>query len=334
MRKSAVAALAFAATVATSASFGTTCHASQTIRLATIAPRTSTWGKVLDVWEKAIEAKTNGEIDLNIYYNAVQGDERTVVSKMKTGQLDGAALSSIGLSHVYRDVMVLQLPGVTNSWPLADLVRSMLHDPIEQGFRAEGFDLLSWGDIGLVYQFSKGVEVRNPNDLRGRRPMVYRNEPMAPLLFSLIGQVVPVPLDVTEVLPALQAGTVNVVAAPALAAEQLQWVPYLDHINDQPIVAAIGATLLRHEKLEAMPADVRALFSDMQRRAARAQSAKIRALDVEAKNRLMARMTVVTPSDDDKVEWYRVFLKAVKRLRNGVFSKGLIDQVLSITGKS
>jgi len=314
-------------------SFASSGGAAQTIRLATIAPRTSTWGKVLDAWQKAVESKTEGQIALNIYYNGVQGDERTVVSKMKTGELDAAALSSIGLSHVFRDVMVLQLPGVTNSWPLADLVRGMLKDPIEEGFRAQSFELLSWGDIGIVYQFSKGVEVRGPMDLRGKRPMVFRNEPMAPLLFSLIGQIVPVPLDVTEVLPALQAGTVNVIGGPALAAEQLQWVPYLDHINDQPIVAAIGATLMKQEKLEAMPADTRALFRDMQRRAARVQSERIRQLDMEAKDRLMKRMTVVTPSDDDKIEWYRVFLKAVKRLRNGVFSKPLIDQVLSITGK-
>src|SRR5690349_11236561 len=111
-----------------------TCSASavQTIRFATIAPRTSTWGKVLVAWEKAIREKTNGEIDLTIYYDGVQGEERNVVAKMKTGQLDAAALSSIGLSHIYHDVMVLQLPGVTNSWPLADLVRNMLKDPIEQ----------------------------------------------------------------------------------------------------------------------------------------------------------------------------------------------------------
>jgi TRAP-type C4-dicarboxylate transport system substrate-binding protein len=305
----------------------------QTIRFATIAPRASTWGKVLVAWERAVREKTNGEIDMNIYYNGVQGDERNVVSKMRTGQLDAAALTSIGLSNVYRDVMVLQLPGVTNSWPLADLVRNMLRDPIEQGFRAAGFELLSWGDIGLVYQLSKTAEVRKPTDLRGKRPMVYRNEPMAPLLFSLIGEVVPIPLDVMEVLPALRAGTVNVIGAPALAAEQLQWIPYLDHINDQPIVAAIGASLIKKERLDAMPADTRALFQDMQHRAARAETQRIRQQDTEARDRLMARMTIVRPSDDDKIEWYRVFLKAVKRLRNGIFSKNLIDEVLSITGK-
>lgn len=303
------------------------------VRIATIAPKNSTWGKVMGAWEKAVEAKTGEALDIMVYYNGVQGDEPNVVSKMRTGLLDGAALSAVGLSHVYRDVMVLQLPGVTNSWPLADLVRELIGEPIKQGFQAQGFELLAWGDVGLVYQMSKGIVVKNPADLRGRRPMVFRNEPMAPLLFSLVGGVVPVPLDVMEVLPALRAGSVNIVGAPALAAEQLQWTPYLDHINEQVIVAAIGGTLMKKDRLEAIPADTRSIFLDMQLRAARAQTEKIRALDAEAKQRLMEKMTIVTPSDDDKVEWYRVFLKAVKRLRNGVFSKPLIDKVLEITGK-
>jgi TRAP-type C4-dicarboxylate transport system substrate-binding protein len=307
--------------------------ATTSLRLATIAPRGSIWGRVLSVWERAVRDKTRGDVDLTVYYNGVQGDERTFVSKMRTGELDGAVLSAVGLSHVFRDVMVLQLPGVTNSWPLADLVRSLLGAPVEQGFREAGFELVSWGDIGLVYQMAKGAVVRSPADLRGRRPMVFRNEPMAPLLFSLIGQVVPVPLDITEVLPALRAGTVDVIGAPALAAEQLQWVPYVDHIDDQVIVAAIGGTLFKQASLDKLPADTRDLFGDMQRRAAKAQAERIRAEDAEARDRLMARMTVVHPSDEDKVEWYRVFLKAVKRLRNGMLSKVLIDRVLEITGK-
>jgi TRAP-type C4-dicarboxylate transport system substrate-binding protein len=308
-------------------------HAVETIRFATLAPKTSTWGKALGAWEKIVATKTHDEVQVQIYYNGVQGDEAAVVSKMRTGQLDGAALSGVGLSLVYRDVMVLQLPGVTNSWPLVDLVRSLLEEPMKQGFRQGGFELLAWGDIGLVYQMSRGVEVRRPSDLRGRRPMVWRNEPVGPLLFSLIGQVVPIPLDPTEVLPALRAGTIDIVAGPALAAEQLQWTPYLDHISEQVIVAAIGGTLMSTLRLEKFTPDTRALLEDLQRRVGKAQTERIRQLDAEAKNRLMQRMTVVRSSDDDKVEWYRVFLKAVRNLRHGVFSQTLIDRVLEITGK-
>jgi TRAP-type C4-dicarboxylate transport system substrate-binding protein len=154
------------------------------------------------------------------------------------------------------------------------------------------------------------------------------------MIFSLIGQVVPTPLDPTEVLPALRAGTVDIVAGPALAAEQLQWTPYLDHINDQVIVAAVGGTLVRTDRLDAIPEDLRVLFRDVGQRVARAEAERIRAYDAEARDRLMQKMTVVHPSDDDKVEWYRVFLKAVKRMRHGIFSQSLIDRVLEATGKS
>jgi TRAP-type C4-dicarboxylate transport system substrate-binding protein len=256
-----------------------------------------------------------------------------MVAKMRTGQLDGAALSAAGMSLIHRDVMVLQFPGVTNSWPLTDLVREMLGPRIRDGFSKKGFELVSWGDIGLVYQMSRGVSVRGPKDLRGRRPLVWRNEPIGPMIYSLIGQVVPIPLGTSEVLPALQAGTVDIVAAPALAAEQLQWTPFVDHISEQVIVSAISGTLMRKDRLEAIPADTRRILTEVQRRVAKAQSTLIRRLDQEAVERLRKRMTVVRASDDDKVEWYRVFLKAVRRLRQGYFSPDLVDRVLSITGK-
>jgi TRAP-type C4-dicarboxylate transport system substrate-binding protein len=328
---SSVRALAIVCAVVLGSRFAA---AGESIRLATLVPKASTWGKVLAVWQKAIETKTDGAVTLDIYYNAVQGDEKAMVAKMRTGLLDGAALSSVGMSVIYRDVMVLQLPGVTNSWPLVDLVRNMLKDPMEEGFRREGFEILGWGDIGLVYQMSKGVEVKRPTDLRGRRPLAWRNEPTAPIFFQLVGQVVSVPLDPTEVLPALRTGTVDILAAPALAAEQLQWVPYLDHINEQVIVAAIGGTLMKKSRLDALSPDTREMLRDMERRVSRVESERIRKLDVEARERLKQKMTVVHLSDDDRVEWYRVFLKAVKRMRYGIFSAPLIDRVLEITGKS
>src|ERR1700755_2756533 len=107
-------------------SFSPAAHAGQTLRIGTVAPRGSTWGKALAAWEKIVVEKTQGEVSLQVYYNAIQGDERTMVSKLRTGQLDGAALSSVGLSNVFYDVMVLQLPGVSNSWPLVDMLRNLM----------------------------------------------------------------------------------------------------------------------------------------------------------------------------------------------------------------
>lgn len=325
--------LLLALTLLAAATASRAARAGETLRLATVAPEASTWGKVLRVWEKVVAKKTHGDLDLRIYYNGIQGDEQAVVAKMRTGQLDGAALSSVGLSQIHRDVAVMQLPGVTNSWPLLDMVRALIGDEIEGLLRKKGFELLSWGDIGAVYQMSDGAAIRNPKDLRRHRPVVWRNEPVGPLIYSIIGQVVPVPLSPSEVLPALRAGTVEVIAAPVLAAEQMQWTPFVDHITDQIVVCATGGTVIRRDRLAAVPADTRQMLRQLQQKTAEIHNARIRKFDREALDRVEKRMTVVQQSDADRVDWYRVFLKAVKRMRHGLFSRDLIDRVLAMTGK-
>jgi TRAP-type transport system periplasmic protein len=106
-RIASVAALGFCLTAAGGA-FG----AEHTLRIATIAPKASSWGKVYAAWQKAVEKKTGDKLELQVYFNGVQGNEDAMVSKIKTGQLDGAAITAVGLSLLHKNVLVLQLPGV------------------------------------------------------------------------------------------------------------------------------------------------------------------------------------------------------------------------------
>jgi TRAP-type transport system periplasmic protein len=309
-----------------------TAEAKTKIRFSTLAPQNSSWGKVFSVWEKAVVQKTNGEIELEVYYNGVQGMEDSMVGKMKTGQLDGAALTTLGLSKINKDVMAMTLPWVINSWEKLDKVRPVIAPRFEKDFATRGFQVLGWGDVGLVYGFAKGFAVHKPSDIRGHRPLVWRNEPVGPIVYSLIGQITPVPLSVTEVLPALRSGTVDMISAPALAAEQLQWIPHLDHVTSEPVVTAVGATVFRNESIEAMPADLRNVFLAMQKRVGENQNARIRKLDLEAYERIKKRMTVVKIAGEDRKAWEQVAKQSLKRLAQGSFPKDLMKQVAELAG--
>ncbi len=304
-----------------------------TLRVATLAPRSSAWGKVFRVWQKAVDQKTKGRLGLDVYYNAVQGNEDSMVGKMKTGQLDGAALTSVGLSRIHKDVLVLQLPGVVDSWSALDKVRTAIAPELEKGFEKEGFVLVGWGDVGLVRQMSKGFAIRRPADLKGKRPAVWRNEPLGPLVYSKIGGVVPVPVSPPEVLPALRSGRINAVSAPALAAEQLQWASSLDHVARTPTVCAVGGTVFRKKAIDDLPADLRETFLDVQKQLGRANAKRIRKLDAEAFERFTKRMTVVETSETDRAEWRKLLVPAVKQLSGGTYPKHLVEQVLKLTGK-
>jgi TRAP-type C4-dicarboxylate transport system substrate-binding protein len=139
--------------------FGSPALAKHKLRIATLAPKSSSWGKVFRAWEKAIAQKSNNELELEVYYNAVQGNEDNMVGKMKTGQLDGAALTSVGLSQIHKDVLVQQLPGVVDSWDLLDKVRKAIGPDLDKKLEQAGFQVVGWGDIGLVRQMTRGFEL-------------------------------------------------------------------------------------------------------------------------------------------------------------------------------
>ena len=311
-----------------------TAHAAgHKLRMATMAPRSSSWGKLFRVWQRAIDKKTHGRLEVTVYYNGVQGGDDTMVGKMRSGQLDGAALTSVGLSRIYRDVMVLQLPGVVDSWSELDKVRAGLGSELEQGFQKKGFHLLGWGDVGLVRQMTRGFAVHRPADLRGHHPVVWRKEPMGPLVYSSIGQVMPVALGPLEVLPALRSHRVDVVSAPSLAAEQLQWAPYLDHIASTVSVCAIGGTVMRQKAIDDLPGDLRKIFFEMDARLQQLSAHRVRQADAASYQRLTRRMQVVTTTAADRAAWRKVLVRAVKRVAQGTYDPQLIKRVLQITGK-
>src|SRR5688500_13920574 len=114
--------------------FAPAAYAQEAITLGTVAPKQSIWGKVFSVWEKAVEKKSDGKLLLKVYYNGQQGDDGTMIGKLKAGQLDGAAVSSIGLAQIHKPVLALQMPGVFRTWAAFDKARDSVRGDFERAF--------------------------------------------------------------------------------------------------------------------------------------------------------------------------------------------------------
>lgn len=296
------------------------------LKVGTLVPRESPWGTVLRVWQRAVKEKTKGGVELELFWNGTQGDEPALVSKMKTGQLDGAVVSAVGLGIVDNDVNVLQMPGVFDGWAKLDKVREVLRPRFEKTFAAAGFELVGWGDIGLDRWMSKGFPIRVPEDLKGKRPWVWREDPILPPLFQLVG-VVPVPTSVPEALPELSTGNVNVFSVSALAAEQLQWAGRLDHVNLMVVAPNIGGMVLSKAKLDSLSKEHRAAVVDSGKVAGKALTDRIRSEDATALERLKKRMEVVQPTAEELAAWQRAFKEARARLGKGTFPAALVTEV-------
>ena len=287
---------------------------------------------MFSTWEKAVAEKSGGRLEVQFFYNGQQGDEGAMVGKIKAGQLDGAAITGVGLGKIYKPILALQMPGLFSNWAKLDSARDALRSEFDKGAADAGFAILGSGDVGQAHAMTKGFALRTPDDLKGNKPYRWRDDDVMPVFFQTIGGVTPVPLNIPEVLPNLNTGAINMLIAPALAAEQLQWAAKLDHINDDSSGFAIGALVMSSKKLDSLPADLKAILSDTGKVAANALTKRIRSEDDAAFGRLKGKMTVVTLSSDEKDKWKAIFTQVRGRLSQGTFSPDLVKKLEGLGG--
>jgi len=327
MLRRAVVKLLGALTVLAGIGISQDASAAEVLKIGTLAPKASPWGQVFTVWSTAVAQKSNGALELQFFWNGSQGDEGAMVGKIKAGQLDGAAVTAVGLGKVYKPILALQAPGLFQSWGKLDAARDAMKGDFEKGAKDAGFVILGWGDVGGAHVMSKGFAIRTPDDLKGKKPYVWRDDPMGSVFYQVIGGVTAVPLGVPEVLPNLNTGAINMVLAPALAAEQLQWASKLDHINSDVAGLAIGALIMSSKRIDALPADLKEILTSTGKVASEALTKRIRSEDDAAFGRLKGKMTVVTLSEDEKGKWKGIFNQVRQRLTQGTFSPDLISKL-------
>lgn len=293
-------------------------HAKSTLKMATLAPKKSPWGKVFTTWAKAVDQKTKGEVEVVWLWNGTAGPESAVVGKTKTGQIDGAAITAVGLSAISKEALALQMPGAFKSWADLDRAREKFSDSFRAAAKKEGFFIGGWGDVGIGRVLSKGFAVKVPSDLKGKSPAMIAEDIIAPKVYEVIGGVTAKPGSVTSFLPMLNSGSVNVMNTPSLAAEQLQWASRLDHINTAETYYGIGAVVMSQKSLDKLSADHREVVQSTGKLAAKALTKRIRKADEKAFNRMKKKMKAHEPTAAEKAEWQKVFKKACERLKGAI----------------
>src|SRR6516162_2225221 len=102
-----------ATTVAIALGIAGGAQAATTLKFGTLAPGDSAWGKEFKRWAKDVSDDTNGELTLDFQWNGQAGDEVLMVQKMRSGQLDGAAVTAVGLAQTgVTDDLVFKMPGL------------------------------------------------------------------------------------------------------------------------------------------------------------------------------------------------------------------------------
>jgi TRAP-type C4-dicarboxylate transport system substrate-binding protein len=230
------------------------------LRLATILPAGSSWAKELDRLARQVKSRSRGELAVRIFGGAIMGDERDTVRKMDRGALEAAAVTSVGLGMLVPSLRVLELPLMFETTAELDRVRDALTPELAAEFKARGYQLLGWGDVGWVSLYTARA-VRSVADVRAIKVWSWTDDPMARALVRRFGARC-VPLAVQDVLPALQTGLIDSCYGSPYTMIALQWYTKVRYVLARPITYAVGALVVTQRAFAALPPRLQRLLAD------------------------------------------------------------------------
>jgi len=212
------------------------------IKMASLAPEGTVYhGMLIEMgqqWKKA----TNGEVILRVYPGGIIGDERDMIRKIRLGQFHAAAVSTEGLHEINPDVYVFSLPLVYDNYDDVEWMRSQMDDRIRTGMNNNGFELLTWADVGWVHHFST-EPVIYPEDLKKLKMFVWAGGYKAAELWKK-GGFQPVPLASTDIMPGLQTGLIQSASTVSIFALSQQLFGIANYMLDMKWGLLTGALII------------------------------------------------------------------------------------------
>ncbi|MBI5016905.1 MAG: TRAP transporter substrate-binding protein DctP [Deltaproteobacteria bacterium] len=297
------------------------------IKLATLAPKGSTLHKHLmemrDEWRRVAP----DAVDLVLFTDGCMGGERDVVRKMRSGQLQAAAMTAVGLSEIDPSMGALQfMPLAFRSWVEVDYVRDRMKAQMEEKLLDKGYVVLFWADAGWVRYFSR-QPFSNPADLKKLKIFVWAGSTEHIDTMKAMG-FKPVPLETGDILPGLKTGMIDVVPTTPVYANALQFynlAPYMLELNWTPIA---GGAVVSAKTWNRLPEAVRTRLRQAAEQTGEKLRRKLRRESEEAVEAMKARglkVQALTPAIE--AEWQKIAQAVQPVVRGTIVPADTFDQV-------
>ncbi|MBU6429755.1 MAG: TRAP transporter substrate-binding protein DctP, partial [Cyanobacteria bacterium REEB65] len=234
------------------------------LKIAFLAPPGSQWDLIFKKMAMAVDAQTHHDLRLRFIGGGVMGDEPDEVRKMRIGQLQGAALTGMGLGLVDPEVRVLELPMLYRSDSDVDRATARVEGELAAQFARKGYVMLGWAEVGPVYLFTN-KPIHKVSDMQGVKMWMWEGDKLAQAIFQQL-RIVPQPLAITDVLTSLETGMIDGAYNAPQGLIALQWNSKVKYMLDLRLTQSIGALVVTERAWDALsPSDQLVLRQASQR---------------------------------------------------------------------
>jgi tripartite ATP-independent transporter DctP family solute receptor len=257
-------------------------------------PANSHTGVGASTFAQTFERLTNGRYKVVVQRN---DNEREMIESVQIGTLDCTFTSTGPLGNFVPEVRVFDVPFLFRDAAHArGVLDSEIGQQVLQRFQARGLVGVIWTENGFRNLTNSRREITTPADLRGLKIRTMENQ-VHMRAFTQLGAL-PTPMAFSELIPALQQGTVDGQENPisvivANNINQVQrYMTLTRHVYSPAVMICNPQTVARLSQAD------RALFQQAAQEGQRANRARVTADDETGVAELRRRgMTVITEVD-------------------------------------
>jgi TRAP-type C4-dicarboxylate transport system substrate-binding protein len=232
-----------------------------TLQIATVAPKKTPWAELLKLYKANVEKASNGRIKVKVFYGGTRGDENSAVRKVAAGDIQGVGASTGAVASLVPELNAVEVPFLFRSHREADYVMdNKLLAPMEKLFRKRGLVLGFWSENGYRHFGSSWGAIKSPNDIKNHRMRSQQSYVHIEMWKDLGANVKPIPT--TEVVTALQKGTVEGWDQGLLFAIAAGWTNSVKHLTLSQHIYQPAVIAFNQAWFDKLPADLQKVLID------------------------------------------------------------------------
>jgi len=255
------------------------------------------------------------------------GNDKSVLRKIRVGQLHGGVLTTGSLAGIYKDIEIYSLPFLFRSFEEIDYVRKKIDPLLIDNLARKGYISFGLSEGGFVYLMSQ-TPISRKDELRRHRVWAPEGDQISLIGFRSMG-ITPIQLPLTDVLTGLQTGLIDTIGASPAGAIALQWHTRVNYITDIPVLYLYGALVITDKALARLPTSDRVILTEVLGEAIRQTDINTRKDNYNAWQALQKQgIEIVKPTPDDMKEWRAIVDRAVLQMgEEGAYTQKLYNRI-------
>ncbi|RLC23862.1 MAG: C4-dicarboxylate ABC transporter [Deltaproteobacteria bacterium] len=297
------------------------------LKIATLSPEGSMWMEKMRMGASEVSKKTDNRVIFKFYPGGVMGNDKTILRKIRIGQLHGGAVVGGSLSQFFPANQIYAQPLKFKNLEEVSYVRQYMDQYIIDGLDKAGFVTFGLMGGGFAYIMSQNP-IETIEDLRRQKVWIPDNDKISQDSIKAFG-ITPIPLPIADVRTSLQSGLINTVATSPVGAVVLQWHTQIKYVTNVPLIYLHAVLAINKKSFLKIAQSDREIVTQVMTRALRQIDIKNREDNIKAIQTLKNRgITFITPSKNALDDWYEVGRNAARKMvDSGILPQDVVDQL-------